>query len=169
MFACARRFLREDEDSADAVQEAFISAFRFIGSFTGGSQLGTWLHRIVINCCLMKLRRKKRQQTITLDDLLPAFDEAGRHLHPVVPWTGHPEERLDRAELQEQLRAYIDRLPESYRTIVLLRDIEQLDTAQTATLLGISRGVVKIRLHRAHQALRTLLEPLLVVAGANAS
>ena len=164
MLACARRFLRCDADSADAVQEAFLAAFRSLASFTGSSQLSTWLHRIVVNCCLMKLRRQKRRRTVPLDDLLPAFDETGHHLRPVAPWTDHPEDRLSQAELRRQVRACIDRLPDSYRTIILLRDIEELDTDQTATLLGVSRAVVKTRLHRAHQALRSLLEPLFLAA-----
>jgi RNA polymerase sigma-70 factor, ECF subfamily len=166
MLACARRFLRCDADSADAVQEAFVSAFRSIGSFTGISSLPTWLHRIVVNCCLMKLRGQKRRRTVSLDDLLPAFDEAGFHVHPVAAWREHPEEQLNRAEVRVQVRACIDRLPDAYRTIILLRDIEELDTDETAELLGVSRGVVKTRLHRAHQALRSLLEPLFLASEA---
>lgn len=160
MLACARRFLRCDEDSADAVQEAFVAAFRSLGSFSGRSRLSTWLHRIVVNCCLMKLRRQKRRQTQSLHDLLPSFDQSGHHVHPVAAWPELPEDHLLRTELRDQVRACIDQLPEPYRTIVLLRDIEALDTDQTAALLRVSREVVKTRLHRAHQALRSLLEPV---------
>jgi RNA polymerase sigma-70 factor (ECF subfamily) len=159
MLACARRLLRSDEDSADAVQEAFVSAFRFIDTFAGAAHLGTWLHRIVINCCLMKLRHEKRQQTTSITSLLPAFDRHGHHLNPVTAWTEHPEERLSRAEVHAQVRSCIDRLPERSRTIILLRDMEGLTTDQTASLLRVSASVVKTRLHRGHQALRSLLEP----------
>jgi RNA polymerase sigma-70 factor (ECF subfamily) len=160
MLACARRFLGCDEDSADAVQDAFLSAFQAINTFAGNARLGTWLHRIVVNHCLMKLRKRKRRRTVRIDDLLPTFDETGHHTRSVTPWTQHPEEQLSQAETREQVRACIDRLPMPYRAVILLRDIEELDTDQTAEMLRISRPAVKTRLHRARQALRTLLEPI---------
>jgi RNA polymerase sigma-70 factor (ECF subfamily) len=159
LLACARRLLGCEEESADAVQEAFLSAFQSIDTFAGNARLGTWLHRTVINQCFMMLR-KRRRRTVRIDDLLPAFDETGHHTRPVAPWTAHPEEQLSQAETRAQVRACIDRLPELYRAVLLLRDIEEVDTGQTAELLGISRGAVKTRLHRARQALRTLLEPI---------
>ncbi len=164
MLSCARRFLRCNEDSADAVQEAFVAAFRSIDRFTGSAQLRTWLHRIVVNCCLMKLRRQRRQRTVSIHDLLPAFSEDGHHAGRVAPWAHLPEDALSRTELCRQVRDCIDQLPNSYREIILLRDIEGLETQATAELLGVSTGVVKTRLHRARQALRSLLEPLLAGA-----
>src|SRR6516162_7917759 len=86
MFAVARRLLRTEEDSADAVQDAFLAAFRSLESFEGNSALGTWLHRIVVNVCLMKLRTRSRSQEVRIDDLLPTFDETGHHSHPVRAW-----------------------------------------------------------------------------------
>jgi RNA polymerase sigma-70 factor (ECF subfamily) len=159
MLAVARRLLGCEEDSADAVQEAFCSVFRALGSFEGTSALSTWLHRIVVNACLMKLRSRKRGRTVSIDDLLPAFDESGHHIQPVAPWSDQPCNRLERAETRNQVRACIDLLPDDHRMVLLLRDIEELDTEQTAALLGISVPAVKTRLHRARQALRTLLEP----------
>ena len=160
MLAVARRFLGYGEDSADAVQEAFCSAFQALDHFEGTSALSTWLHRIVVNACLMKLRSQRRQRTISIDDLLPTFDERGHHLQPVAPWSDQPGNRLARAETQNQIRACIDLLPDDYRTVLLLRDIEELDTEQTAEVLRISVPAVKTRLHRARQALRSLLEPM---------
>jgi RNA polymerase sigma-70 factor (ECF subfamily) len=158
LLTCARRFLGCEADSADAVQDAFVSAFRSLGTFAGHARLGTWLHRILVNHCLMKLRQRKRRRTVSIEGLLPTFDETGHHTRPVTPWTQSPEEQLSRAETRDQVRACIDRLPEPYREIILLRDLEGLDTEQTAQLLGLSRVAVKTRLHRARQALRTLLE-----------
>lgn len=158
LLSVARRFLDSDEDSADAVQDAFLSAFRSIDTFAGNARLGTWLHRIVVNRCLMKLRQRKRFRTVRIEDLLPTFDETGRHARPVTPWAQHPEERLSQAETHAQVHACIARLPEPYRAVILLRDIEELDTDQTARRLRVSRASVKTRLHRARQALRTLLE-----------
>ncbi|MBX7167568.1 MAG: sigma-70 family RNA polymerase sigma factor [Pirellulales bacterium] len=165
MLAVARRLLPDENDAADAVQDAFISAFRSIGAFAGQSQVGTWLHRIVVNACLMKLRGAKNRRPASLDELLPTFDETGHHARGVRPWAAGPVEQLAQAELQAQVRTCIDQLPEGYREILLLRDIEELDTAQAADLLGISPGAVKTRLHRARLALRALLEPLFARPG----
>jgi RNA polymerase sigma-70 factor, ECF subfamily len=159
MLAVAGRFLRSEEDSADAVQDAFLAAFRRLDKFEGKSSLATWLHRIVVNACLTKLRARSRRRAVPIDDLLAAFDETGHHSRPVQPWSEETLSRLGREETRIQVRACIDRLPEPYRTVLLLRDIEELDTEQTAHHLGIGVGAVKTRLHRARQALRTLLEP----------
>jgi RNA polymerase sigma-70 factor (ECF subfamily) len=159
MFGVARRFLSCDADCADAVQDAFLSAVRSIDSFAGHAQLGTWLHRIVVNACLHKLRSQARRRTVPLDDLLPTFDEDGRHSEPVACWSD-PTSCQARTETQEQVRACIDRLPDAFRTVLWLRDLEGLDTAETAKVLGTSYAVVKTRLHRARQALRALLEPV---------
>jgi RNA polymerase sigma-70 factor (ECF subfamily) len=162
MLAVARRFLRTEEDSADAVQDAFLSAFRSLDGFEGNSALGTWLHRIVVNVCLMRLRARSRSRELRIDDLLPTFDESGHHSHPVRTWEDQGLARLTRDETCAQIRACIDELPEPYREVLLLRDIEELDTEQTARHLGINPGAVKTRLHRARQALRTLLEPVVL-------
>jgi RNA polymerase sigma-70 factor (ECF subfamily) len=160
MLAVARRFLRTEEDSADAVQDAFLSAFRSLERFKRNSALGTWLHRIVVNVCLMRLRARSRSREVRIDDLLPTFDETGHHSHPVRPWEDDGLARLTRVETRAHVRACIDRLPDPYREVLVLRDIEELDTEQTAQQLGINPGAVKTRLHRARQVLRSLLEPL---------
>jgi RNA polymerase sigma-70 factor (ECF subfamily) len=161
MFAVARRFLRCEADSADAVQDAFLSAFRSLERFEGNSSLGTWLHRIVVNACLMKLRAHSRSRQVPLDDLLPTFDENSQ-TQRIRSWQEGSLARLTREETRSQVRAYIDRLPERYRAVLLLRDIEELDTDETAQQLGITSGAVKTRLHRARLALRTLLEPVIL-------
>ena len=157
MLAVARRLLGDGEDARDAVQEAFGSAFRSIDRFAGESRLSTWLHRIVVNAALMKLRSRRRKPEEPLDPLLPSFLADGHRRDPGGPW--QPAAALERAELRERVRRSIDRLPETYRTVLLLRDIEELDTAEVAELLGVAPGVVKTRLHRARQALRGLLDP----------
>jgi len=162
MLAVARRFLRTEEDSADAVQDAFLAAFRSLDGFEGNSSLGTWLHRIVVNVCLMKLRARSRSREVRIDDLLPSFDDSGHHNSPVRAWDNSALTHLTRAEIRTQVRSCIDQLPEAYREVLLLRDIEEFDTAQTAQQLGIAPGAVKTRLHRARMALRTLLEPLIL-------
>jgi RNA polymerase sigma-70 factor (ECF subfamily) len=113
----------------------------------------------VVNACLTKLRAQSRSRAVPIDDLLPSFDETGHHTRPVWSWQQEALSQLTREETRIQVRACIDRVPEPYRTVLLLRDIEELDTEQTAEQLGITAGAVKTRLHRARQALRTLLEP----------
>lgn len=163
MLAVARRFLPCTEDGADAVQNAFISAFQAIDSFAGDSSLSTWLHRVTVNACLMILRaRQRREAAIAGEHLLPQFDATGHHLRRVPDW--HDAfTRASAAETRQQVRQCIDRLPASYRAVLLLRDIEELSTEATARLLATSCANVKTRLHRARQMLRTALESAAVV------
>ena len=159
MLAAARRYLNCEQDCADAVQDAFFSAFQAIERFEGNSQLGTWLHRIVINACLMKLRSRSRRQEISIEGLLPTFDAAGHHAYSVRRWRQPAEEHLQSDENRTLVRRYIDMLPDDYRSVLLLRDIEEFSTEEAAEALNTTPGAVKTRLHRARQALRTLLEP----------
>ena len=159
LLATARRMLRREEDARDAVQDAFCAAFRSIASFQQGSALSTWLHRIVINACLMKIRSRSRKREDSIEDLLPRFDETGHSVEPFEPWAPEAEKALLTSETCAQVRAAIDRLPDSYRTVLVLRDIEDLDTDEVAAQLDLTANAVKIRLHRARQALRTLLAP----------
>jgi RNA polymerase sigma-70 factor (ECF subfamily) len=141
------------------VQEAFIAAFQALDRFEGQSQLGTWLHRIVVNACLMKLRSRSRKPEVSIESLLPAFDEAGHHSEAVRSWSKRPDEQLLSDETRGLVRRSIDSLPDEYRTVLLLRDIEELSTEETARMLKATPGAIKTRLHRARQALRTLLDP----------
>jgi RNA polymerase sigma-70 factor (ECF subfamily) len=159
MLATARRFLRSEQDAADAVQEAFILAFQGIGKFEGNSKLGTWLHRIVINACLMKIRSESRRPAMSLESLLPSFDKTGHHAAPVGRWRNAPDEQALTDETRALVRRSIDMLPDDFRSVILLRDIEELSTEETAQVLETTPGAVKTRLHRARQALRTLLDP----------
>lgn len=160
LLSVARRFLRDEEDARDAVQETFLSAYRSIGDFAGGSRLSTWLHRIAINACLMRLRTRRRKPEERIDDLLPRFAADGhQENHPTLPWEGSAETLIERSQTGAIVRQAIDRLPDPYRTVLLLRDIEEISTGEAARLLGVTENAVKIRLHRARQALRTLLEP----------
>jgi RNA polymerase sigma-70 factor (ECF subfamily) len=159
LLAVARRFLMNEDDARDALQDAFLSAFRAIGNFQEGARVSTWLHRIVINAALMKLRTRRRKPEESIDDLLPTFLEDGHRKDPGPAWKETSESMLQREETRTLVRGCIDQLPDGYRTVLLLRDIEELDTEETAILLSITPNAVKIRLHRARQALRTLLDP----------
>jgi RNA polymerase sigma-70 factor (ECF subfamily) len=157
LLAVARRILRHEEDARDAVQDAFLSAFRAADAFAGAARLSTWLHRIAVNAALMKMRARRRRPEESIEALLPGFLEDGHHVREPDEWSAPPEALLQRREDRDFVRACIDRLPGEYRTVLVLRDIEELDTEETAQALGLTVAGVKTRLHRARQALRGLL------------
>ena len=155
----ARRLLSSEEDARDAVQDAFVRAFQSIGTFGSASMLSTWLHRIVVNACLMRLRTRRRKPEEDIEQYLPRFLADGHQAEPNVRWSESAETALERSELRQLVRKSIDELPDTYRSVLLLRDIEELSTEEVASMLGTTANAVKIRLHRARQALRTLLDP----------
>jgi RNA polymerase sigma-70 factor (ECF subfamily) len=148
MTAVARRFFGDTADANEAVQDALVSAFKALPAFEGTAKLGTWLHRITFNACLLKLRGRKRSR------LVPLADE-----EQVTYAAGAPEDALAQAEVCVRVREGVERLPEAYRTVIRLRDLEGLSTEETAERLGTNCGAVKTRLHRARHALKALLEP----------
>lgn len=155
LLSVARRMLGSNEDAEDAVQETFIKAFKYIHTFEERAQLHTWLHRIVVNTSLMKLRERRRKPQESIEELLPAFTADGHQVTESQEWS---DALLERKETAAVVRQAIAMLPEQHRTVLILRDIEEHDTAETAALLGTTTTVVKVRLHRARQALRTLLD-----------
>jgi RNA polymerase sigma-70 factor (ECF subfamily) len=150
--------LRREEDAQDALQETFLAAWRHLDRFEEQSLLSTWLHRIAVNVALMRLRSLRRRPEASIDDLLPRFEDDGhRVLEPPAPARAL-EEELDEAARRAAVRRCVDRLPEPHRTVLVLRDLEELGTEEAARALGITPDAAKMRLHRARQALRTLLE-----------
>jgi len=158
LLAAARRLLRNEEDARDAVQSAFIRAFQSLSRFREESRLSTWLHRILVNEALMRLRSRARGEEESIDGLLPTFIADGHQTRDTVDWSETADKALERAETSALINRAIDQLPESYRTVLVMRDLEEMSTAEAAELLGVSTNVIKVRLHRARQALRTLLE-----------
>jgi RNA polymerase sigma-70 factor (ECF subfamily) len=159
MLAVALRMLGNDDDAADAVQEAFLSAFNSLDRFDGRSQLTTWLHRITVNVCLMKLRSRRRRPERLLEDLLPQFEPDGHQMNPSGQWKPSSGTGIEAEDVRTLVRTKIEELPAPYREVLMLRDIEELDTGETARMLGLTEAAVKTRLHRARQALKTLLDP----------
>ena len=159
LLAIARRMLRSEEDARDAVQDAFLQAFRGIDRFAGEARLTTWLSRIVVNVCLMRLRTRRRHPERPIEELLPRFQEDGHRVDPGPPWRPSGPDPAEDREVREHVRACIDELPEPYRTALVLRHIEELDVDDAAALLGIRPEAFKMRVHRARQALRELLDP----------
>lgn len=158
LLAVLHRYLPDESDAHDALQETFLSMFKAIGRFAGDSSLGTWLHRIAVNAALMKLRRRRRKPEQSLDELLPKFTLDGHRAQPRGAWSNVPDEAALGRETRTLVRTAIDQLPEGYRTVLLLRDIEERPTEEVAELLELTPANVKTRLHRARQALRELLD-----------
>src|SRR5262249_48939308 len=159
MLLVARRILRNEEDANDAVQDAFLSSFKGISQFKGQSRLRTWLNRIVVNAALGRLRSRERHPERSIEDLLPHFGDGEHQIDPPVPWQATPETTVQDQETRALVQRCISQLPETYRIVLLLRDIEGLATEETAQILGTSPAVVKKRLHRDGQALRSLVGP----------
>lgn len=161
MLATARRILGDAAAAEDCAQEAFIKAFRAIGGFEQRSALSTWLHRIVVNEALSRLRRGRAAPEESIEALLPRYNENGFRVEPMWQTEIDPDETIDRERLTLIVRSKIAELPDGYRIVLTLRDIEGLSTADVAAAMGLSEMNVKTRLHRARAALKTLLEPLL--------
>ena len=157
MLMVARRYVGNEEDAKDVVQTAYLSAFRALNNFEGACQLSTWLHRIVVNTALMKLRSRRRKPEESIEDLLPAFQEDGHHVEQFSEWSAPADQLMERKETRATVRACIEQLPENYRAVLMLRDIEELSTQEVAEMLTMTPTAVKVRLHRARQALSTLL------------
>jgi RNA polymerase sigma-70 factor (ECF subfamily) len=158
MLAVARRLLFSEEDARDAVQEAFLLAFRALPQFAGRCCLSTWLHRIVVNAALMKLRFRRRHPEEWIEEIpsdCPS-DGMGLATHGSVD---EPEDaKLERTELRQLVHRCILRLPQRFRTVLVLRDIQELSTEEACRVLRLSPAAIKTRLHRARKALQELLE-----------
>ena len=157
MLAVARRLLRNEDDAREIVQDAFLHAFRALDEFRADAKLSTWLHRIAVNAALMKLRSRRRHPEEPIDDLLPRFDGDGHRVLEAERRSAGAEEALDAERRRAAVRRCIDRLPETHRSVLVLRDVEGLGTEEAARALGVTADAAKMRLHRARQALRTLL------------
>lgn len=142
----------DPDEAEDVLQEAFIRACDQIDSFRGESGLGTWLHRIVINTALMRLRKR---MPVSSSDVASLADQPGKQWQSVASGAEEPSQEVLSAELLSALDSAVRRLPETLRTAFVLRDVEGLSTRDAAGLLGVSESALKVRLHRARLALRS--------------
>lgn len=156
-YAHLLRLVANPEDARDLLQETYLSAFRSLASFKGDSTFSTWVYRIATNHALMRLRRKQPQEVALEEIPIPTHEELkGR---TISDWAVDPKEALLRNELRGVLEEAIQRLPALYRAVVVMRDVEELSTEETAATLGVTEGAVKTRLHRARIFLREALAP----------
>jgi RNA polymerase sigma-70 factor (ECF subfamily) len=155
------------QDAEEVVQDVFWTVVRKIDTFRGESAFGSWFYRIVANAAYQKVRGgQSRRGDLSLDDVLPFFDEQGRHVAPMTDWTARVEDHAVQTELRVALTSAIDELPPDHRTAVLLRDVEGLSHLQIADVLGVSVPTVKSRVHRARLLLRKQLGAALTTSDA---
>jgi RNA polymerase sigma-70 factor (ECF subfamily) len=162
VYRLACRLTDGDADASDVLQETFLQVYRHLGSFRGESRFATWLYRIATNAALMSVRARARRPTEPLDRYLPRFDAAGRHdgTPAELQVAARAEELLDRRLLVEKARDALARLPEPYRLAFVLRDLEEMSSAEAADVLGIEPAALRQRVHRARLMLRGYLSEL---------
>jgi RNA polymerase sigma-70 factor, ECF subfamily len=155
VFRIAQHITQNREDAEDVVQEAFLKAYSNLGKFQEQSKFYTWLVRIAVNEALMKLRRRKPERTVSLDEEVKTEDDSLPR--EVADWSPNPEQMYNQAELRDILTRTIQGLPAGFRTVFVLRDVEGLSTEETADALELSIPAVKSRLLRARLQLRERL------------
>ncbi len=159
------RITGSKEDAEEVAQDALWTAARKIGTFKGDSAFGSWLYRITANAAYMKLRaRKSKMREVSLEDVIPPFDEDGVHFEPMDDWSPRVDEQALQHELRDVLQHAIDDLPPDYRTALVLHDVEGLSNPDIAEALGISLPAVKSRVHRSRLFVRQKLAGYLQTA-----
>lgn len=161
VYRVAHGITRSESDAEEVVQDVFLSLFRKIQGFEGRSALGTWLYRVAANAALIKRRGKRAEVEVALEDYLPTFREDGHREGDrallLADWSQNPEEEFASVEAREALERALAGLPDHFRAVVVLRDVEGLSNEEVAQVLGESVASVKSRLHRSRMALREQL------------
>lgn len=159
VYHLARRMLGNEADAQDVTQDVFLQVVRKIDTFRGDSAFPTWLHRVTVNAALAFRRKRANRPEENVKDPLNHFDKDGLHGGPVKRWTIRPDQPLLDKERQRVIDDAIAQLPEMYRDVLVLADVEQLGNAEIAELLDMGVAAVKSRLHRARLMMRDLLAP----------
>ena len=158
VYRLALRITGSNEDAEEVTQDALWTAARKIGTFKGESAFGSWIYRIAANAAYQKLRtRRSHARELLLDDVLPPFDEDGRHFEPMDDWSPRVDEQALQGELRSILESAIDALPADYRTALVRHDVEGVSNPDIAATLGISLPAVKSRVHRSRLFVRKRL------------
>jgi RNA polymerase sigma-70 factor, ECF subfamily len=155
IFRLAQHITQNREDAEDVLQETFLKAYEHLNQFQGNSKFYTWIVRIAVNQALMKLRKRKSDKTVSMDEGIDTGEDVV--VREIAAWDEDPEQRYSREELNEILTAAVDSLAPAYRTVFVLRDVEDLSTEETAEALELSIPAVKSRLLRARLQLREKL------------
>jgi RNA polymerase sigma-70 factor (ECF subfamily) len=155
IYRLAKNITRNDEDAEDVLQDAFLKAYTHLDNFKGDSKFYTWIVRIAVNEALMRLRKRKTDRSVPLDEPVELGEETVQR--EIAVWEDNPEQQYSQEEWRRILDDAVDGLKPDFRTVFVLRDIEELSTEETAETLGISVPAVKSRLLRARLALRETL------------
>ena len=155
IFRLAYRFVRNETEAKEVLQDTFLTVWRKLDTFKGDAQFGSWLYRVATNAALMRLRAQRRHPEVSTEDLpIGYLDNYGAPIPAGENWSKRPDDELQSSELRAHIQKAVDALPDIYRTVFVIRDVEGLSTEETAEVLGISVPTVKTRLHRARIALR---------------
>jgi RNA polymerase sigma-70 factor (ECF subfamily) len=155
IYGLALRMTRSEADAAEIVQDTFLAAYQNLKAFRGEAAFGSWVHRIAANNALMRLRHQRVVEAATDELRGPEFNERGSlEEYPEVDWSRRADEKVLDEELGRAIRQATDSLPEGYREVFLLKDVEGMSYEEIAEMMGISVSAVKSRLHRARLALR---------------
>ena len=157
LFRVARAILKDDTEAEDALQDGYLDAFRHIGNFRGDSHLATWLTRIVVNQALMRLRRQKRDRVVVAFDDRQTIERQQTETDVADHRTESPPDATLRAEVRRMLERRIDELPLAFRTVFVMREVDDMTVEETAECLGIPAATVRTRLFRARRLLREAL------------
>jgi RNA polymerase sigma-70 factor (ECF subfamily) len=161
VYRLAYGITRNSADAEEIVQDVFLQMVRKGGDFEGRAMLGSWIYRVTTNVALNKRRGKRREVETSLEDCLPTWEADGHRSGArdflVADWSRRPDHELLTGESRRLLEEAIDRLPEHYRAVLVLRDVEELSSDEVASIVGDSVSAVKTRLHRARMALREIL------------
>jgi RNA polymerase sigma-70 factor, ECF subfamily len=169
-YRLAFRITGDEQDAEEAVQDAFWAVVRKIETFRGEAAFGSWLYRIVANAAYQKLRgRRGRRTDLSLNEVLPVFDEQGHHVAPSTDWSALVDDASRQTELRMALTSALDELPAHYRTVLVLHDVEGLSHLEIAETLSLSIPNVKTRVHRARLFLRKRLAMFTSTARASAA
>lgn len=160
-FRLAFSLTKNESDAQDVVQEAFLNMYRKLHTFKGDSKFGSWMYRVVVNAGLMRLRKRKRNSEVSVDDEEMELREDDYYVAKMPDWQVRADAAAENKELREKIIAAVDELPPKYQTVFLLKEIEGLKLSEIAEVLELSVGGVKSRLHRARLHLRATLEPYL--------
>jgi len=160
VFMTCFSIVKNETDAEDCAQDAMVNAYRHLSKFRGDSRFSTWLTTIAVNEARQRLRRLKRSKEDSLDEPIEGQEQEISPA-PLTDWREIPLEALERKELRDELRDAVAELPDIYRQIFVLRDIDELNVAETAATLGINENMVKVRLHRARMMLQKRLAPIL--------
>jgi len=157
IFSLAMSILKNESDAEEATQDVFLTVVQKAHTFKGNSALYSWIYRICVNTCLMRLRGKKRGETVSIEDFMPVFTEDGMHASLIDDWSKEVERKALDRELGQVIRRFTEDLSEKYRVVFVLSDVEGLSNEETAQILGLTVPAVKSRLHRARLYLREKL------------